>query len=146
MDEFISPPTSPQILNVEYGTPFKSSSQFFIRPSGMPLPSSEAQTQQNVLIGPGLLCTPAFENISSAKESCHPQMANSQFQSQPSNPFKGRPLPPHMVQTYHNDVDYASTPVNHQPNLAETRSGGEPSFHQQPSNDNLHGNNYRGQL
>jgi len=55
MDKFISPPTSPQILNIGYGTPFKSSSQFFIRPSGIPLPSSETQTQQNVLVGPGLL-------------------------------------------------------------------------------------------
>ena len=128
-DEFISPPTSLQIVNIGYRTPFKSSSQFFVRPSGIPLPSSEAQTQQNVLVGLGLPHTLAFENISSAKESRHSQMANSQFQSQPSNPFEGRPLPPHMVQTYHDDVDYTSTPVNCQPNLAETRSGGEPSHH-----------------
>jgi len=94
-DKFISPPTSPQILNVGYGTPFKSSSQFFVRPGGVSLPPPETVAQQNVLVGLGLPHTPAFENI--AMEISHqPPRVSAQIRSRVSNPFEGRPLPPHM--------------------------------------------------
>ena len=65
-DEFTSPPTSPRVMNVGYGTPFKSSSQFFVRP-GIPLPPSETLTQKSILLGLGLPRIPAFENISDAQ-------------------------------------------------------------------------------
>jgi hypothetical protein len=68
-DEFASPPLSPQVLNVGYGTPFKSSSHFVERLGGIPLPPLEIQKQQNVIVGLGLPHTPAFENISSAREA-----------------------------------------------------------------------------
>lgn len=44
-DEFTSPPTSPRVLNMGFGTPFKLSSQFFNRPGGIPLPPSETMSQ-----------------------------------------------------------------------------------------------------
>lgn len=93
-NEFTSPLTSPQVMNVGYGTPFKSSSQFFIRPS-IPLPPSEMLTQKSILLGLGLLQTPAFENISSS-QARDMQDYQRPFKSKASNPFEGRGLPPHM--------------------------------------------------
>lgn len=156
-DEFISPPSSPRVLNVGYGTPFKSSLQFFVRPGGISLPPPEVQRQQNVLVGLALPQTPAFESIPSVGESCQPQRTSSQFQSQPSNPFEGRPLPPHMSQAAQDEVDYTLTPANRQSNdtsrdrydcrfvSAETRSDGESSQHRQLPNDEHRGNNNGGQ-
>ena len=86
-DEFTSPPTSPKVLNVGYGTPFKYSSQFFVRP-GIPLPTSETLSQKSVLLGLGLPQTPAFENISGEQQRA--------LQLRASNPFEGRDIPPHM--------------------------------------------------
>ena len=85
-DEFASPPTSPRIMNVGFGTPFKSSSQFFVRP-GIPLPRPETSSQRNVLLGLGLPKTPAFESITSEKprDSRNPQRHHPQ--SRVSNPF-----------------------------------------------------------
>ena len=67
-DEFASPPTSPRIVNIGYGTPFKSSSQFFVRP-GIPLPPPGTLSQKNVLVGLALPQTPAFEDISNSNAS-----------------------------------------------------------------------------
>jgi len=72
MDEFSSPPTSPCILNVGYGTPFKSSSQIFTRPGGVILLPSETTLQQNVLLGLALPHAPAFENIIDAGDPLQP--------------------------------------------------------------------------
>ena len=104
-DEFTSPPTSPRVLNVGYGTPFKSSSQFFVRP-GIPLPPSEALSQKSVLLGLGLPKTPAFENISNAQVR---DTRNIQKTLQPraSNPFEGRDMPRHM-----NTGHQARTPID----------------------------------
>ena len=104
-DEFTSPPSSPQVLNVGYGTPFKSSSQFFVRPGGIPLPLAKTQAQQNVLVGLGLPQTPAFESIPSSNKSRQLPKTNPQPQSRPSNPFEGRQLPPHMRQDHRLHVD-----------------------------------------
>ena len=93
-DEFASPPTSPRIMNVGFGTPFKSSSQFFVRP-GIPLPRPETSSQKNVLLGLGLPQTPAFENITSER-STEPRNPQKQLQPRASNPFEGRDAPPHM--------------------------------------------------
>ena len=155
-DEFVSPPSSPRVLNVGYGTPFKSSSQFFVRPGGIPLPPPEVQKQQNVLVGLALPHTPAFEGIPSTKELRQPQKNNSHPQSRPSNPFEGRPLPPHMSQVYQDEADYASTPANRQTDdafpdrrehrfaSAETRSDGESSQHRQHPHNDRRRNNDRG--
>jgi len=91
-DEFVSPPASPHILNMGYGTLFKSSSQFFTRLGGITLPSTRTMSQQNILVGLGLPHTPAFENIPSSGNSHQLQKGGSQIRSQASNPFKGRPL------------------------------------------------------
>ena len=94
-DEFISPPTSPHIVNVGYGTPFKSSSQFFVRP-GIPLPPLETLMQRNVLVGLGLPQTPAFENLLNTKAKNDPRNLQRPIQPRASNPFEGRDIPPHM--------------------------------------------------
>ena len=93
-DEFPSPPTSPRVMNVGYGTPFKSSSQFFVRP-GIPLPPSETLSQKSVLPGLGLPQTLAFENIADVQNKDTRNMQKP-LQSRASNPFEGRDLPPHM--------------------------------------------------
>jgi len=95
-DEFTSAPLSPQIMNIGYGTPFKSSSQFFVR-LGLPLPPQETSSQRNILVGLGLPHTPAFKNLSSLKTGggdsySHPRP----IQPRASNPFEGRDPPPHM--------------------------------------------------
>ena len=117
-DEFISPPTSPRVLNVGYGTPFKSSSQFFVRPGGVSLPPPETMSQQNVLVGLGLPQTPAFENISVAKDPHQPPRLGAQLRSRESNPFEGRPLPPHMREDVRERLEdlvpSSSSPVNRQ--------------------------------
>jgi len=95
-DEFASPPLSPRLLNVGNGTPFKSSSQFFTRPGGVPLPPPGTMSQQNVLVGLGLPQTPAFENISTVTNTQQPTRVGTPIRSRASNPFEGRPLPPHM--------------------------------------------------
>jgi len=82
-------------MNVGYGTPFKSSSQFFIRP-GIPLPSHEMLLQRNVLVGLGLPQTPAFKNLSSLR-AMDPCTYLRHIQLRASNPFEGRDMPPHMV-------------------------------------------------
>ena len=81
-------------MNVGYGTPFKSSSQFFMRP-GIPLPPSETLSQKSVLLGLGLPQTPAFENIADVQNKDTWNMQKP-LQSRASNPFEGRDLPPHM--------------------------------------------------
>ena len=156
MDEFTSPPSSPRVLNVGYGTPFKSSSQFFIRPGGIPLPPPETLNQQNVIVGLGLPHTPAFESISSAREARLPQRTNPQPQSRPSNPFEGRQLPPHMSQAPQDEDIYVPTSASHRASdpsrdrhdheqmLDNKRSDGGSSQHRQPPNDNSHGNGNRG--
>ena len=78
-DEFSSPPTSPRVLNIGYGTPFKSSSQFFTRPGGIALPPPETASQQNVLLGLALPHTPAFENIATTKDSLQSSRDNTQI-------------------------------------------------------------------
>ena len=93
-DEFVSPPTSPRIVNIRYGTPFKSSSQFFVR-LGIPLPPPETLTQKNVLVGLALPQTPAFEDILNSRVS-EAQNVQKPLQSRASNPFEGRDTPPHM--------------------------------------------------
>ena len=117
-DEFISPPSSPRVLNVGYGTPFKSSSQFFTRPGGVPLPPPEITSQQNVLLGLGLPHTPAFENIATSKDNYQPTRVSTQIRSRASNPFEGRPLPPHMrddvQERQEGVVPSSSIPVNRQ--------------------------------
>ena len=132
-----------------YGTPFKSSLQFFVRLGGIPLLPPETQSQQSVLVGLGLLHTPAFENISRVKESWLPQ-------SQLSNPFEGRQLPPHMSQPHQDEDSYASTPANYrtsdpprdrhdrQQTLDEERSDGGSPRCRQPPNNNSRGNDNRG--
>ena len=153
-DKFTSPPSSPRVLNIGYGTPFKSSSQFFVRPGGIQLPPAETQAQQNVLVGLGLPRTPAFDSIPSSNESRQLPKTNPQPQSRPSNPFKGRQLPSHMRQDHRNDIDYMLTPANrqdnttrdrysHQPPPAETRSDGGSSQHRQPSDNGYRGSNSR---
>ena len=144
-DEFVSPPTSPRILNVGYGTPFKSSSQFFVRPGGIPLPPPETQAQQNVLVGLALPHTPAFENVAKAKESHQSQRANPQLQPRQSNPFEGRQLPPHMDQNPRNDpsrTTFNSLPTDR---AVEVRSDGESSRHRQQNNNDWFNNTQRGQ-
>lgn len=146
-DEFNSPPTSPHILNVGYSTPFKSSSQFFSRPGGVQLPSSGTMSQQNVLMGLALPNTPAFENILSSGNSYQTQRVSSQIRSHPSNPFKGRPLPPHMEEDnreMQEDLGQSSSaPVNWQRSSsirnrhpAETRLNGELSWNHLPLGGN----------
>ena len=93
-DKFLSPPTSPRVMNIGYGTPFKSSSQFFVRP-GIPLPPSEILSQKSVLLGLRLPQTPAFENIVDVQNKDTRNMQKP-LQLRASNPFKGRDLPPHM--------------------------------------------------
>ena len=78
-DEFASPPTSPRVLNVGFGTPFKSSSQFFTRPGGIPLPSAGTMSQQNVLVGLGLPHTPVFEDIPNPRNAHQSQRGNPQI-------------------------------------------------------------------
>ena len=122
-DEFVSPPSSPRIVNVGYGTPFKSSSQFFVRP-GIPLPPSETLTQRNVLVGLGLPETPAFENISNTKATTR----NSQRPIQPraSNPFEGRDLPPHMnaqLAEQTDNVAYLPSNSTNQPTSTQANVG-----------------------
>ena len=95
-DEFASPHTSPRIMNVGFGTPFKLSSQFFTRPGGVSLPPVGTMSQQNVLLGLALPHTPAFESIPASNDVRQPLRLNLQIRSRASNPFEGRPLPPHM--------------------------------------------------
>ena len=81
-----SPPTSPHMLNVSYGTPFRSSSQFFDKPDRQrfPLPAPSVLSKQNVLVGLGLPNTPAFQNIDDVPpRRQHPQ-------SRQLNPFERR--------------------------------------------------------
>ena len=117
-DEFSSPPTSPRVLNVGYGTPFKSSSQFFTRPGGIALPPPETASQQNVLLGLALPHTPAFENIATTKDSLQSSRNNTQIRSRISNPFEGRQLPPHMEERGQERQEeralISSTPSNNQ--------------------------------
>ena len=117
-DEFISPPSSPHVLNVGYGTPFKSSSQFFMSPGGVSLLPPEITSQQNVLLGLGLPHTPAFENIVTSKDNYQPTRVSTQIRSWASNPFEGRPLPPHMRddvrERQEGVVPSSSIPVNRQ--------------------------------
>jgi len=96
-EEFLSPPTSLRIMNVGYRTPFKSSSQFFVRPR-IPLPSHEMLLQRNVLVGLGLPQTPAFENLSSLRAT-DPHTYPRHIQLRASNPFEGRDTPLHMVRS-----------------------------------------------
>ena len=105
-DEFASPPTSPQIVNIGYGTPFKSSSQFFVRP-GIPLPPPETLTQKNVLVGLALPQMPAFEDISNSRVS-EAQNVQKPLQSRASNPFEGRDTPPHMNTRFAEQNDNAA--------------------------------------
>ena len=152
-DEFISPPASPRVLNVGYGTPFKSSSQFFTRPGGVPLPPTETISQRNVLVGLGLPHTPAFENIPNTREAPQASKSATQVRSQASNPFEGRPLPPHMAEDTREsreDLGQAtSTPINQQntnfidnqrQRPTETKSDGGSSHHRS-SNGNQRGGN-----
>ena len=78
-DEFSSPPTSPHVLNVGYGTLFKSSSQFFTRPGGLILLPPETMSQQNVLLGLALPHTPAFKNIIDAGDPLQPRRGGAQM-------------------------------------------------------------------
>ena len=133
-DDFTSPPTSPRVLNVGYGTPFKSSSQFFVRP-GIPLPPSETSTQKNVLLGLGLPRTPAFESISSTKAK-DPRNSQRPLQSRASNPFEGREAPPHMTTLgtdQNDDAAYVPPSSNHQRVNSQSNTGGPSSSdnHQQ---------------
>ena len=77
-------PVSPRQLNVGFGTPFRSSSQFFNKPDRQrfPLPSSDVLSQQNVLVGLGLPNTPAFQGLE------NPSHKRSTLQSRRSNPFE----------------------------------------------------------
>jgi len=79
-------PTSPCMLNVGYGTPFHSSSQFFNRPDRQrfPMPAPSVLSAQNVLVGLGLPNTPAFQNIEDL-----PVRRNLMW-SRHSNPFEQR--------------------------------------------------------
>lgn len=157
-DEFVSPPTSPRVLNVGYGTPFKSSSQFFTRPGGIPLPSSDTMSQQNVLVGLGLPHTPAFENVPITRDSQPSANVTTQIRSRASNPFKGRPLPPHMresLQERRDDLGQASSSsVNRQNSEAtgnqrqrpiESRSERGSSRGRSPSTENHRVRNFEGQ-
>ena len=145
-DEFASPPTSPCVLNVGFGTPFKSSSQFFTRLGGIPLPSAGTMSQQNILVGLGLPHTLAFEDIPNPRNAHQTQRGNPQIRSCISNPFEGRQLPPHMEQNVQEREDElgqtTSTPAS-RPNMGtssnqhqqpETRSDGESSRNRSPSN------------
>lgn len=98
--------TSPRMLNVGYGTPFRSSSQFFDKPDRQkfPLPIPTVLAKQNVLVGLGLPNTPAFQNIDD------PPPRRTLLQSRQSNPFEqgnsanvnaGRPV---------NSFNYSSNP------------------------------------
>lgn len=60
------------------------------------MPPPDTMSQQNVLVGLGLPCTPAFENITTSKDTHLSLRVGAQIQSRASNPFEGRPLPPHM--------------------------------------------------
>lgn len=81
-----NPPTSPQMLNVGYGTPFRSSSQFFDKPDRQkfPLPVPTILSKQNVLVGLGLPNTPAFQDLDD------PPRRRNTLQSRRSNPFEQR--------------------------------------------------------
>ena len=119
-DEFASPPTSPRIVNIGYGTPFKSSSQFFVRP-GIPLPPPETLTQKNVLVGLALPQTPAFENISNPRTS-ETQNVQRPLQPRASNPFEGRDMPPHMATRFaeqNNDEAYLPSSSTNRQSSAE---------------------------
>ena len=79
-------PVSPRMLNVGYGTPFRSSSQFFDKPDRQkfPLPATSVLSKQNVLVGLGLPNTPAFQDIDD------PPRRKNALPSRPSNPFEQR--------------------------------------------------------
>ena len=79
-------PTSPQMMNVGYGTPFRSSSQFFDKPDQQRflLPAPSVLARQNVLVGLGLPNTPAFQEIDD------PPRTRNTLQSRQSNPFEQR--------------------------------------------------------
>lgn len=79
-------PTSPQMMNVGYGTPFRSSSQFFDKPDQQrfPLPAPSVLARQNVLVGLGLPNTPAFQEMDD------PPRTRNTLQSRQSNPFEQR--------------------------------------------------------
>ena len=152
-DEFISPPASPRVLNVGYGTPFKLSSQFFTRPGGVPLPPTETVSQRNVLVGLGLPHTPAFKNIPNTREALQASKSATQIRSQASNPFEGRPLPPHMAEDTREsreDLGQATSTLINQQNTnfidnqrqrpTETKSDGGSSHHRS-SNGNQRGGN-----
>ena len=136
-DEFTSPPTSPRVLNVGYGTPFKSSSQFFVRP-GIPLPPSETLSQKSVLLGLGLPETPAFENISSVQAKDTRNFQKS-LQPRASNPFEGRDTPPHMSTSHraHTQVDMRipGQSNNNQSQSHEIRSERDSTPERQPPTD-----------
>ena len=133
MDEFASPPTSPRIVNIGYGTPFKSSSQFFVRP-GIPLPPPETLTQKNVLVGLALPQTPVFKNISNPRTS-ETQNVQRPLQPRASNPFEGRDMPPHMATRFaeqNNDEAYLpSSSTNRQ-------SSAQANAEELRSDDNNH--------
>lgn len=86
MNDSSSRPTSPRMLNIGYGTPFRSSSQFFDKPDRQrfPLPAPSVLARQNVLVGLGLPNTPAFQNIE------NPPPRRLHAQSRQSNPFQQR--------------------------------------------------------
>jgi len=86
LDNNESLPASPHMLNIGYGTPFHSSSQFFDKPDRQkfPLPAPSVLAGQNVLVGLGLPNTPAFQNID------NPPQKRNVLQSRHSNPFEQR--------------------------------------------------------
>lgn len=96
----------------------------FTRPGDVPLPSSKTMSQQNVLVGLGLPHTPAFENIPSARDYTQPQRAAVPIRSRASNPFEGRPLPPHMEEdTRERQEELGQTPSTHREQRNRTSGG-----------------------
>jgi len=118
---------SPRLLNVGYGTPFHSSSQFFSKPDrqNFLLPAPNVSAQHNILVGLGLPNTPAFQDIND------PSQRRNALQSRHSNPFEQRNqanlnmgVPSNAYSLSHNpDTNPDSNHSNH-PNRGSRGGGG----------------------